>query len=280
MNWKHFNIDKKINIESLVTAFEQEFEPGFVFQGESHNFWELFYVEEGTVCVSADERVLNLSKNEIIFHKPMELHKFYVEETTHAKAFIMSFSLSGEQADFFEKCALTLSSTQRELLYSIVRLVRQYQSKDADFKQSVLVSLCHKSSALQQLCCMTELFLLSLLENSHHVEATSDTLDTKVFKKCVTLMEQNVCEWISVPELAAMCNVSVSYLKKIFSKYAGFGVHKYFLKIKIIYASELLKQGKTVSEVARLLSFSSQNYFSIVFKRETGLSPLNFKNKK
>ena len=72
----------------------------------------------------------------------------------------------------------------------------------------------------------------------------------------------------------------VSYLKKIFSKYAGLGIHKYFLKSKITIACRLLRRGMSVCDVSEKLSFSSHNYFSTVFKRETGRLPSDFRKEK
>ena len=56
--------------------------------------------------------------------------------------------------------------------------------------------------------------------------------------------------------------------------------NEYFLQIKVLYAKKLLSNGMTVSEIAEKLSFSSQNYFSVVFKRKVGVSPLQYKKSK
>ena len=80
-------------------------------------------------------------------------------------------------------------------------------------------------------------------------------------------------------EIAAAVHLSVSALKRIFKKYAGMGVHKYFLKLKLKTAIELLENGDSVTEIAKKLNFSSQAYFTNVFKRETGESPSLYRNK-
>ena len=49
---------------------------------------------------------------------------------------------------------------------------------------------------------------------------------------------------------------------------------------KILYAKKLLAGGMGVTEVAEKMSFSSQNYFSVVFKRKVGVSPLQYKKEK
>lgn len=57
------------------------------------------------------------------------------------------------------------------------------------------------------------------------------------------------------------------------------GIHKYYLNIKIQQAADLLKAGESVTVIADKLNFSSQNYFPIVFKREIGVSPTDYKRR-
>ncbi len=279
MSWLHHEISQKVKIKSFVSAFERELKNGFSFAGESHNFWEMLYVEDGNVCVSADDRVFELSKNEIIFHKPMELHKFHISQDGYSKIFVMSFDLSGESVHSLEGLSICLSHHQKDLLFNVISLLKETHKKNRSGYISYIEALKTQPLFSQQLACTTELFLLSVIDSSAEV-ATSNTPDAIIFKNAVLIMDSMIEDWISVPALAEKCSISVSYLKKIFTKYAGMGIHKYFLKMKIIRASILLKDGKTVTEVANMLNFSSQNYFSMVFKRETGFSPLSFKNEK
>lgn len=276
MNWVHYEVSDKIKINSFVSAFEMELNNGFSFTGESHNFWEMMYVSEGNVCVSSDDCIFELSENEIIFHKPMELHKFHIANGSHAKILVMSFDLCGECVSSLENLSIRLLAHQKDLLYNILSLLRKNSTKNPDVYLKYITALKTQPLFSQQLACTTELFLLSVIDSSS-VVTMSNTPDAAVFKKSVHLMEAFIEDWISVPSIAKECNVSISYLKKIFNKYAGLGVHKYFLKMKIIRASALLKEGKSVTEVSDTLNFSSQNYFSIVFKRETGVSPLSYK---
>ncbi len=278
MSWKECNVIRKLNIEKFHSAFECTYNEGYVFSGEVHNFWEMVYVEAGNLTVGADERILNLNTGDIIFHKPMELHKFHIEPGFSAKLFIMSFSASGDILDYFENRALKLLDAQKCYIDDIISLIKKNCTQKPDTYDAFFESLSSLPLLSQQLACKVEFFLLSLCENKTDTPKLLDSPESLIFKKAVLIMDKRINDWISVPEIAKECNVSVSYLKNIFSKYIGFGIHKYFLKTKIITASSLLKEGKSVTEVAEILNFSSQNYFSLVFKRETGISPLNFKN--
>ena len=71
-------------------------------------------------------------------------------------------------------------------------------------------------------------------------------------------------------------NVSVSYLKYLFSKYAGVSPKKYYTALRIRRAEELLREGYSVNDIVSLMNFSSPAYFSMFFKRETGKSPTEY----
>ena len=88
--WKYYSVKQAVKIERIYSLFEQIYKSDFNFSGESHGFWECVYVESGSICVSADERVHNLSAGEIIFHKPYELHKFFITSNEGAKLFVFS----------------------------------------------------------------------------------------------------------------------------------------------------------------------------------------------
>lgn len=55
------------------------------------------------------------------------------------------------------------------------------------------------------------------------------------------------------------------------------GVIHYFNHLKIMAATEMLKNGLTVKETATALGFANQNYFSTVFKRITWSAPTHYK---
>ena len=48
---------------------------------------------------------------------------------------------------------------------------------------------------------------------------------------------------------------------------------KYYNELKMRKATELLKDGKSVKEVALSLGFSDQNYFSLRYKKWAGVPP-------
>lgn len=278
MDYQFIPANRLIMVDGFISCFERSMNDNYVFAGEMHDFWELMYVEEGRLCVSADENVLTLNTNDIIFHKPMELHKFNTEGMS--KIFVMSFSLSGELRKKLRNSSLTLSVPQKEMLYGIISLLREnLVVEDSDYIEFIHI-LEGDQMVCQQVASLCENFFLSLCRDNTPIVDHPRSFETEMFRNAVLLMDEYIYDWISAEFIAKKLNVSVSYLKKIFSKYAGLGIHKYFLKSKITIACRLLRRGMSVCEVSEKLSFSSHNYFSTVFKRETGRLPSDFRKEK
>ena len=75
-------------------------------------------------------------------------------------------------------------------------------------------------------------------------------------------------------------NKRLNKKKRIFDKYAGVPVHKYFVTLKMQEATRLLEQGETTDYIALKLGFSSQAYFSKAYKREMGIFSSEIKKKR
>lgn len=278
MEYQFIPTKRLLTLDGFISCFERRMDDNYVFSGEMHDFWELMYVEEGRVSVSADENVLTLNANDIIFHKPMELHKFNTEGK--AKIFVMSFSLGGPLKKKLQNSSLTLSERQKDMLFEIISLLRENASVTDDNYVEYQHILDSDDLICQQIVSLCENFFISLCKDNTPIVDHPRSFETEMFRNAVLLMDENIYDWISADFIAKKLNVSVSYLKKIFSKYAGLGIHKYFLKSKITLACRLLRRGMSVCEVSEKLSFSSHNYFSTVFRRETGSLPSEFRKEK
>lgn len=278
MIWQSKPIKEQIRITEMYSLFEPHYEYNYVFPGETHNFWECLYVQKGEVCVSADERVYNLSNGEIIFHKPLELHKFIVNSEDGTDLLIFSFSAEGELTGYLRDKVFRLSQSQIVIVNDFLSYIRsKTKAPDGNITEISYLrpfenSPCYSQMVSSYLCQL----ILSLSEEGN-VSSVSSAPDAILFCKAISYLNHNLHRQPSVPEIAKYCNVSEAGIKRIFDKYADIGVHKYLLKLKIKAAAELLHDGQRVSEVADKLGFNSQSYFSKAFKRETGTSPSDLK---
>ena len=278
MIWLSYSIKEQSRITDMYTLFEVRYDNGYAFPGETHNFWECLYVIDGEVCASGNERVYNLSQGSIIFHKPLELHKFIVNGSDGADLLIFSFTAEGPLTAFLEEKVFQLSGSQREILSAMLSFIRPRADNNSvsPTAQPYLEPFLTSPTYSQTVAIYLQLLMLSLAETGS-VSSVSDAPDAVTFRRAISYLNSNIHRQPSVPELARFCNVSESGIKRIFDKYAGIGIHKYLLKLKVKTAAELLQKGESVSSVAEKLGFNSQSYFSRAFRRETGLMPSSLK---
>lgn len=276
MSWLSFEIKELVKIEKMHSLFKLHFDKGHDFAGEMHDFWEVVYVIDGEVIISADENVHDFRSGDIIFHKPLELHKFDVVGDDGATLFIFSFSMSGEICKKLEHKAYHLDKYGRSIMKSFIEFYEYECEKIFEHESRKIIHplsyFADDNTFLQTASTYISRVVL-LLSNGANTLAKTKTHETELFKQALDVMNEHVAERLSVSDLAVALNISVSSLKRLFDKYAGMSVHKYFLTLKIKAATLMLKDGMSVSEVSDALGFSSQGYFSATYKRETGNNP-------
>ena len=83
---------------------------------------------------------------------------------------------------------------------------------------------------------------------------------------------------LSVDTLAQLCAVSDTYLRRLFVQELGETPQQHISRQRLHKATELLRSGyHSVSQIASLCGFNNPNYFSLFIKKETGLSPLQYR---
>ncbi|MFY0625429.1 MAG: helix-turn-helix transcriptional regulator [Reichenbachiella sp.] len=81
--------------------------------------------------------------------------------------------------------------------------------------------------------------------------------------------------------IADKLNQEYSSLSRLFSSVEGVTIERFILKQKIERVKELIFYNEmTFSEIAFQMDYSSVAYLSAQFKKETGLTPTQFKNQK
>ncbi len=84
-------------------------------------------------------------------------------------------------------------------------------------------------------------------------------------------------EELTLSSLSLKFSLSESYLSRKFKYVSGVGLTEYLTYVRIMNAERLLADGKhTITEVAEKCGFNDSNYFSTVFKKIKGITPLKF----
>ena len=90
----------------------------------------------------------------------------------------------------------------------------------------------------------------------------------------VELMEANIEEPIELDDLASFVGVSRRQLERLFHKYLSCTPSRYYLKLRLDRARQLLKQTTmSIIEISAACGFVSTPHFSRCYRKHIGLSP-------
>lgn len=79
-------------------------------------------------------------------------------------------------------------------------------------------------------------------------------------------------------KLVSDLHISKSVAHLAFAERYGTSIMKYYMTIKLDYAKQLIRQtNEPIGEIAHLLSFEDEKYFSKCFKKEFGITPSQFR---
>ena len=133
------------------------------------------------------------------------------------------------------------------------------------------------ASILKNRIILREHFLNELPSESR--SNASNKLDRKFISEFTSIIESNLSnEDLSVDDIYKGLGISNIQLYRKTKALLGFNVNDYILSVRLQKAKYLLmNEDLTISEVAYKVGFSSQAYFSTVFKSKFSVTPSEFK---
>lgn len=126
----------------------------------------------------------------------------------------------------------------------------------------------------ERLMLATRQFCVQYLD---YVQSVHSELSPSV-RDAVRYIEAHYARKITLDEVAKHVFLNRSYLSQIFKKEVGVSFGDYIENFRVERAKFLIQEGNhSMSEIAEAVGFSNQNYFTKVFKKATGVSPLKFR---
>jgi len=277
-------LQSAVNISKIVTIHYFEFGRNFVFEGESHNFWEIVYIDKGRVAVCRDEEEISLGQGEIVFHRPNEFHSIRALDSAPS-FFVVSFVCTSPAMSYFERYHTTLSSTHKNFITSIIREAEN--SFIIPKNDPMLKKLEKKSDALfggeQLIKTYLEQLLILLIRNvtgrgESVLFPSRESMENHLVGVIRELLERRAESTVRVEEICTELGYSKSYLQRLFRAQTGDTIASYAMKVKINRAKQYIREGEmNFTQISDRLEFDNPQYFSRVFKRVTGLTPSEFR---
>ncbi len=116
-----------------------------------------------------------------------------------------------------------------------------------------------------------------------HVEAreldyTENGRDTERIREIMEYIQKHYAEKITLEDLAAQIHLCKSESCRLFKRYMNESMFDYLLSYRVERSLELLRQsGLDVTQIAGQVGFANPGYYSRIFKRKMGCTPLEYR---
>lgn len=104
---------------------------------------------------------------------------------------------------------------------------------------------------------------------------------SSLIQHSLSVIHEKFAEKISLSDIASIVHVNPTYLSRKFHEEVGVSFSDYLIQYRIHKAKQFLmgNPGWSISIVAENSGFSSQNYFSTLFRKMEGISPKEFRER-
>ncbi|MFV0381375.1 MAG: AraC family transcriptional regulator [Breznakia sp.] len=234
-----------------------------------HHFTELFYVIRGSGEFLVDNTRFNVHQDDLIIVNPNVSHT----EVGHAEDVFEYIVLGIDGLQFVgddgkSRDSYSLHNYQEfkhEVLFYLRTLVIEAQEKDENFEY-----ICQN---------LLEILIMNMIRRTKKKLFFAST--KKISKECKFIeqyIDDNFHEDITLEKLSKLTYLNKYYIVHAFKNYKGVSPINYLIAKRIEEAKSLLSTTNySVSKISDIIGFSSQSYFSQVFKKETNMSPNQYR---
>ena len=240
---------------------------------------EITYVLSGKAKVISDDCCEDISAGQIHFVKKGSVHKFEVYPDDDFRYICIGYT-TDKKEKFMED------------FYNLVKL-KKYFVTDDDSTVKKLSSLMvdesydwdeYSETMISQYLSQIVVNLSSILSGkSKRLTAKNNEISmaSSTIYKILRFVDREYLNIESVKDISESLSYSEYYISHLFSEKMGVTVKEYITRKKVSHACELLKTSPLgIEEISEHLNFSSSHSFRRAFKKITGVSPREYKNKK
>ena len=247
-----------------------------------YNDYEVYYLLEGERCYFIGTKIYHLKQGSLVFVRRNVIHKTALSREAHHDRILLEISRSYLESVFAIRGGLTLDD-----FFQDDCIILSLESEEQNFITELLLALGRelgtKNSGFRLLAksLVAELFIYAKrMENKTNPAASSRTDDPRhrQIEQIACYIAENCCSPLSLNSIAEQFYMNKCYLSRIFKEITGFTVNGYLHARRIQKARSLLIQNSmNISEVAEAAGYENLTYFERVFKKHTGMSPLEYR---
>lgn len=235
----------------------------------SHHFTELFYVLGGNGSFIVEDITLPVKIGDMIMINPYTTHT----EVSLAANPLEYIALGVEGIIFMDNQSMDINGYQKHNFNS-------YKNDILFYLKALLNEVTEENLNYDIVCRnLLDILIINIVRKTNY--AFSVGSNKKMNKQCASIkryIDMNYTENITLDSLAEMTHMNKYYMVHAFQKYMGISPISYLINIRIDESKNLLKNtNHSLLEISNIIGFSSQSYFSQSFRKNTGMSPNNYR---
>lgn len=263
----------KIQIQNILGYYYRIRTPGYQFKGESHNFFELTYVDTGVLHTQVDGVDYTLTEKEMMIYGPGQFHKQHTEDNQMVSYVTILFNMENLSPDLPKNWYDSLTGRvfpYNKKIYTLVKTLVQESATGLPYVDSLM----H--------CLLTET-IIRLLQGAYVIPSAQpasvvrQNYQDELFERIIAYVESKICEPLTIAEICQQFSLSRSSLQLLFKGAVNQSPKKFISDMKLEKSCQMLRENKyTISEISLKLGYSSIHYFSNAFNQKYHISPSEY----
>lgn len=256
----------KLHIKEIYTSFYQVRKSRYTFAGERHDFFELTYVDQGTLTTMVDGKSYLLHKYDLMLYYPGQFHTQSTGLHDSCSYLTVTFDMD---AEFKENLKNQVFRVNDDIYHVLCAFMKTLENPG------------YLSQELTLTCLQHILVLLLKYEKLNQEDPQQNVMqlhhENSLLNEVINYIHNHIDENLTVEDLCHKYSISRSSLQILFHENLNVSPKQYMNDIKMQQAKVLLrKKNKTISEISDALGFTSVQYFSRKFKEQYGKTPTEY----
>lgn len=259
--------------------------------------YEFYYVVEGEIVVITEEHEFTLRAGDLHIMRPFNWHR-RIAKSSSVKYYNVHFDfLKLENTNDFstyneyvvpikmhEKSVAKNSDLSNRIIYEPLGIALPLKmtvtegAKYVFLLNSLVEHFKNEKKGNELLVKADMLVLLAYLMQENPQEADAKNIRHNSVTQFTQVLATAYNEKIYLGDLAEQSGLSPAQMRKVFRKVNHISPREYLIGKRIEEAKYLLEEGKeNVSSIAEKVGYENVNYFSRIFKKKTGMSPMEYR---
>lgn len=123
-------------------------------------------------------------------------------------------------------------------------------------------------------------FLMDFVDDAHNRMLAQEPLYRKYVEPVLKEIEKHYYLELTVENLSRQVYITPQYLSRLFRRFLNCSTYEYLTSFRISRAKELLVSNPCmeVQDIACRTGYADASHFIVIFKKRTGVTPLEFRN--